>query len=68
MQGQLPVVAMSEVGQMLGVSRGRVQTLVSRPDFPAPIAALTVGRVWSSDDVRAWAERTGRVVHPVGGR
>ncbi|MGH2927248.1 MAG: DNA-binding protein [Solirubrobacteraceae bacterium] len=29
-------------------------------DFPAPIASLSAGYVWSWADVRAWAEKTGR--------
>jgi predicted DNA-binding transcriptional regulator AlpA len=61
------VVAAAEVARILGVSRQRVSQVTAKSDFPAPIAALTVGKVWAYADVRAWAERTGRVVHPVGG-
>lgn len=47
---------------MLGVSRQRVQQLVSRADFPAPVVALGMGKVWVAEDVTAWAERTGRSI------
>lgn len=60
---QPPVVAMHEVGAMLGLTRRRVATLVAREDFPAPLAILTVGRIWTSDGVRKWAEQTGRATH-----
>lgn len=42
------VVALSEVAAHLGVSRQRAAILVDRPDFPAPIDTLTVGRIWDA--------------------
>lgn len=66
MTNQPPVVAQNEVIQMLGVSRRRVTTLAASDDFPKPIAALSIGRIWSYDDIKEWAERTGRTVHPIG--
>lgn len=60
------MVAAAEIGAMLGLSRQRVSQVTVKEDFPAPIAALTVGKVWAYADVRAWAERTGRAVHPIG--
>ena len=66
MTNQPRVVAQAEVTQMLGVSRKRVSQLTSSDDFPAPLGTLTVGRVWSYDEVKEWAERTGRTVHPIG--
>lgn len=62
---QPPVVAMAEIGEMLGVSKRRVSMLIARDDFPAPIATLSVSRVWSYDQVREWAEGGGRVIHPI---
>ncbi|MFF5072852.1 helix-turn-helix transcriptional regulator [Micromonospora olivasterospora] len=53
-------MALSEVADYLGVSRQRAAILVDRPDFPAPIDTLTVGRIWDAADVRAYAERRGR--------
>jgi predicted DNA-binding transcriptional regulator AlpA len=66
MTNQPRVVAQAEVTQMLKVSRKRVSELTSSEGFPTPLGTLTVGRVWSYDDVKDWAERTGRTVHPIG--
>jgi predicted DNA-binding transcriptional regulator AlpA len=68
MQPQPPVVAMGEIGQMLGVSKRRVSMLIAREDFPAPIAILSVGRIWAYQDLRTWAEDRGRTVHPITAR
>ena len=65
MTNQPRVVAQAEVTQMLGLSRKRVSQLTNSEDFPEPVGTLTVGRVWSYDDVKEWAERTGRTVHPI---
>jgi hypothetical protein len=53
-------MALAEVAAFLGVSRQRAAVLVDRPDFPAPIDTLTVGRIWSAGDVRAYAEKRNR--------
>lgn len=58
-------MAAAEVAMMLGLSRQRVTQLTAKPDFPKPLATLTVGKIWSYGDVREWAERTGRAVHPL---
>ncbi len=40
---------------MLGVSRQRVYQLIDAyEDFPAPLAKLAVGRVWSRASVEEW--------------
>ncbi|GHJ10910.1 hypothetical protein TPA0907_52770 [Micromonospora humidisoli] len=51
------VMALSEVADYLGVSRQRAAILVDRPDFPAPIDTLTVGRIWDAVEVRAYAAK-----------
>nr|WP_285790073.1 DNA-binding protein [Micromonospora sp. NBRC 101691] len=38
----------------MGISRQRTYILVSRRDFPAPVATLKMGNVWLKDDVEAW--------------
>nr|MDT0656482.1 hypothetical protein [Micromonospora sp. DSM 115978] len=53
-------MALAEVAAFLGVSRQRAAVLVDRPDFPAPIDTLTVGRIWSAGDVRTYAEKRNR--------
>lgn len=50
-------MALTEVAEFLGVSKQRAAILVDRPDFPAPIDVLSVGRIWSAEDVRAYARR-----------
>lgn len=47
---------------MLGISRQRVQQLADRKDFPEPVAALTMGKVWRTSDIEMWAKETGRAV------
>jgi predicted DNA-binding transcriptional regulator AlpA len=55
------VVGAAEIAAMLGVSRQRVQQLVSRPDFPEPDAVLAMGKVWRTADVEDWARAHGRL-------
>ncbi len=58
------VVAMAELAPLLGLSRSRLVQLIALPDFPAPIAVLSVGRIWSYKDIEAYARRTGRTLQP----
>jgi prophage regulatory protein len=44
----------AEIAERLGVSRQRVQQLVKRSDWPAPVAELTMGKVWRAADIEAW--------------
>jgi prophage regulatory protein len=55
------LVGAAEIAAMLGVSRQRVQQLISRPDFPAPAVVLAMGKVWLTADVEAWAKANGRL-------
>jgi len=57
------VLAAAEIAQLLGLSRQRVTQLSAKPDFPAPIATLSVGKIWAYADIKAWADKTGRTVH-----
>ncbi len=52
----------AELAELLEVSRQRVFQLTSRPDFPAPVADLRMGKIWRTADVLAWAKATGREV------
>jgi hypothetical protein len=56
---------MAELVVLLGISKTRVAQLIARPDFPAPIAELSVGRIWQLDDIADYCERTGRTLHPL---
>lgn len=57
------LVGSAEIGQMLGVSRQRVQQLIRRKDFPAPEVVLNMGKVWKRADVEAWARGRNRLVY-----
>jgi len=56
------LVGAAEIGRMLGVSRQRVQQLVSRDGFPEPEAVLEMGKVWKRSNVEEWARSRGRQV------
>lgn len=43
-----------EIRQRLGYSRGWVERLISRRDFPAPYQVLRMGAVWDAEDVERW--------------
>lgn len=57
-----PVLGAAEIAELLGVSRQRVQQLTGKPGFPEPFAHLSMGKVWRTSDVLAWAVTTGRLV------
>lgn len=50
------IVGMTEVAEMLGVSRQRVSALRSRPEFPAPVQTLAAGPIWRKGDLTTFAE------------
>jgi hypothetical protein len=53
----------AELRKLLGVSATRTVQITERPDFPAPMDALTMGLVWRMDDVIAWADQVGRTLN-----
>lgn len=63
MEARLDLVGISEIAEMLRVSRQRVDR-ISRtdPEFPNPVADIHAGRIWDRADIRAWATRTGRTI------
>jgi prophage regulatory protein len=49
------LVSVTEIAEILGVSRQRVNQLIkSNSDFPAPEAELAIGRVWRRDQIERW--------------
>lgn len=44
----------SEVAEVLGLSRQRVAQLRNRPDFPDPVAEIASGPIWDLDAVAGW--------------
>ncbi len=45
----------AEIADYLGVSRQRAYVLINRKDFPDPWAELSMGKVWRSTEVEAYA-------------
>lgn len=48
-------VGLTEIGDLLGVTRQRAYQLSRKPDFPAPVAETKAGRIWDRAAVEAWA-------------
>jgi prophage regulatory protein len=55
------LVGVTEIGDLLGVSRQRAAQLSRLEGFPEPAAVLSAGRIWRRIDVEAWARATGRL-------
>jgi prophage regulatory protein len=57
------LVGVAEIANMFGITRQRVDQLIRQgPDFPAPDATITAGRIWRRDAIIAWAKATGRAI------
>ncbi len=52
-----------EIGERLGVSRQRVQQLVTHLSFPAPYDELQMGKVWRIQDVESWIREHRPALH-----
>src|SRR5947207_15876897 len=50
------LAGVSEIAELLGVSRPTAARYVERVDFPGPAGELARGRVWLRPAVQAWAE------------
>ena len=48
-------VGVTEIGEILGVTRQRAYTLTKRADFPAPVATTRAGRAWDKASVVEWS-------------
>lgn len=55
------VLGVSEIADMLGLTRQRVLQLCAEPDFPEP-TILKGGKIWDRADVLEWCRRTEREV------
>jgi predicted DNA-binding transcriptional regulator AlpA len=49
------LLGVAEIAAMLGLTRQRVNQLIQAPDFPAPEAVLSAGRIWARDAIESWA-------------
>jgi len=61
------LAGVTEVGDILRVSRQRAAQLAETQGFPAPVADLASGRIWKVQDVRLWAETRRRGGRPRSG-
>jgi prophage regulatory protein len=59
--GDPVLMGSSELSELIGVSRTRIQQLTELPTFPRPVASLRAGRVWDRRDIDEWLGRSGRV-------
>ncbi len=55
-------VGITEIAEMLGISRRRVDQLTAAKAFPEPVATIAAGRIWRSLEVEQWATTTGRAI------
>ena len=53
-------VGSDAIAELLQISRERVDRLTERPDFPRHVCHLSVGKLWRTDEVEAWAEKARR--------
>jgi prophage regulatory protein len=62
MVSKLDLVGLTEIAEMLGLSRQRVDQIVrAEGTFPEPVAVITAGRIWKRSDVLRWARRERRL-------
>jgi predicted DNA-binding transcriptional regulator AlpA len=55
---EVRLMGAAEIAQLLGVSPSRVhQILRDDPTFPAPMATLSMGKVWRAEAVEEWHAR-----------
>ncbi len=55
------LVGLTEIAQLLRVSRQRAHQLTTAAAFPPLVVELASGKVWHREDVERWARRTGRL-------
>ena len=57
------LVGAHEIAERLGVARPQVVHDWRRrhPEFPQPVAQLKTALIWDWNDVKRWAQRTGRL-------
>ena len=61
-----PLVMRSELLRLFKVSPTRLQTLQGEPDWPKDVCEVAAGKIFALDDIVAYAEKRGRVLHPLG--
>lgn len=55
------LLGVTEIGDLLGVSRQRAAQLAASKGFPKPLDRLASGPVWKRQAVEKWARERGRL-------
>jgi predicted DNA-binding transcriptional regulator AlpA len=55
MNEKLDLVGMTEIAQMLGVPRNRVNQWRFLGQMPVPITELSIGPIWHRSEIEEWA-------------
>ncbi|MDE0778276.1 MAG: DNA-binding protein [Nocardioides sp.] len=55
------LMGVTEIAELLGLTRQRVHQLRQSEDFPRPVADISAGSIWERADVEAWARESGRI-------
>lgn len=55
-RGHSKAVRLVEIAGLLGVTKQRAHQIAEEKGFPAPLAEDARGRVWSRNEVQAWAK------------
>lgn len=55
------LMGVTEIADLLNVTRQRVHQLRSLEEFPEPTANIAAGAIWEREVIEAWARDTGRL-------
>ena len=59
---KLDLVATGDIAKLAGVGVNAVAQWSRRhPDFPAPVAETSGGKIWQREDIVRWLKDTGRL-------
>lgn len=59
---EVTLVALGDIATLAGVKQDTVAKWIARhPDFPAPIAETSAGKIWQREDIVEWLKATGRI-------
>lgn len=61
---QVDLVGVTEIADLLGVSRQRADQLANSEGFAQPVGEIAAGRIWKREDVEAWARLVGQLCRP----
>jgi hypothetical protein len=64
----LDLIGVTEIAAEFGFSRQRAGKLADAPDFPAPVATIASGRVYTRASVKEFQRRWEATRNPIGGR